>query len=90
MIEIVIIFATFMSTSAFMYSSGAYGALERFRNREAVLDFGLFECFLCLSFWFSLIFTFLFGAAWWFFFIAWGVSYIADKLLTMLGIIMVK
>lgn len=90
MTEIAVIFATFMSTSALMYSSGAYGALERFRTLAKVQNFGIFDCFLCLSFWLALFYTAIVEGSWELFFLAWGVSYLADKLLTMIQFKMVQ
>lgn len=90
MTELGVILITFMGSSALMYSSGAYGALERVRSLEKVKNFGIFDCYLCLSFWVALFATIAVSGSWQLFAIAWGFSYLADKLLTLLTFKMVQ
>lgn len=79
--EIALILATYVITAVLVYSGGAWGSLENLRNQVWMKRFGLLDCFLCLSFWFALILTFIARQDWFAFFIAWAVSYIIDRLI---------
>lgn len=79
-----LILGTFASTYALIYSDGPWGVIYRVRNLEAMKDFGILECFICTSFWVSIIITFTLGLHWWILLIGWGASVIIDKLLTYL------
>lgn len=72
-----IIAGTYAITYVITDSSGAWGVLERVRVNQYISRFGLFECFLCTSFWVALVlsrfdFTMLL--------LAWGVSFLAHQL----------
>ncbi len=75
------IMATYAITSVLVYSGGAYGRLEAFRQKLSVKRFGLLECFLCTSFWVGLIAVWCIGGSWNQFFIVWGVTFILDQII---------
>lgn len=82
MTEVSLVLAVYMISTALVYSGGPYGALERLREQEWMKDLGLLDCFLCTSFWVSMIVLFVPDIHDGFVFVAWGVSYLADKIIT--------
>lgn len=79
-----LILGTYALSTAITQSDGPWGVLYRIRNNELVKDFGLLECFICVSMWVSILLTIIMGLPWYFILIAWGASLIIDKLLLYL------
>lgn len=78
--EAVALLLTYAITSALIYSDGAFGIMYRIRNIKWVKEFGIFDCFICTSFYPALAISFIANDFWlmgW----AWGGSIIVDKLL---------
>ena len=78
-----LILAAYCLTLALTQSEGAWGIMEKVRQNKHVANFGVFDCFLCTSFWVSLALVAAFNA-WSAFFIVWGASVVLDKLIMAL------
>lgn len=76
-----LILGTYVITLSLTQSDGAWGILYKLRHNKHIEDFGILDCFLCTSFWVSLILCISFQNIP-LFFIVWGISVILDKLLT--------
>lgn len=81
--EAVAILLTYSLTLSLTVSDGAWGLLAKIRNNERMKDFGLFECFMCVSLWVSMAVAIVLGDpilfAW-----GWGGSIIVNHFFTWL------
>lgn len=74
-----VVLATYAITLALTWSEGPYGKLAILRQKPAVDNFGLLNCFLCTAFWVALIVC-LISNNLSLFFIAWGGATITDRI----------
>lgn len=81
--EAALILLTYALSSALVYSDGAFGIMYRIRNHELVKEFGVFDCFLCCSFWVAVLVSIPTGDILMFAY-AWGGAVIVDKFFTWL------
>lgn len=75
-----LILGVYAFTLVLTQSEGAWGQLYKLRNDKYVDDFGLLNCFICTSFWITVLIC-LFTAHWGLFFIGWGGAIIIDKVI---------
>jgi len=73
-----LVLGTYAVTLALTASEGPWGLFYKLRAIKRVQDFGVLECFLCTSFWVSLILCLSFGRPE-IILIAWGSSTLIDK-----------
>ena len=83
---IALIVAVYVISAVFVYSDGAWGFLYNVRKLQAVNNFGLLECFMCVAFWIALIACLITWSPIWVFFLAWGVPVVVDHLITAIKV----
>jgi len=82
---LVLIFGTYAITLALTESQGPWGLFYKLRKNKHVDSFGLLNCHICTALWVAMALGLILGHVE-LVLLAWGVSTLIDKIITLLTV----